>query len=161
VAWSDPASLLLHTDAVVRNMLPLDKRIVASIDAAFCHFDAATGTITFAGAHQSLFWTDGTLCEEICGGRRSLNDRKRGTYVNVTRTVAPTHTYYLVSDGLLDQAGGADGHSFGNQRLRDWILQHAHLPLTEQRQRLIETIDAYRAACPQRDDITLLGFRLP
>jgi len=161
VAWNDPAKLLLHTDAVVRNMLPLDKRIVASIDAAFCYYDAAAGTITFAGAHQSLFWTDGTVCEEICGGRRSLNDRKRGTYVNVTLAAAPTHAYYLVSDGLLDQAGGLDGHSFGNQRLRDWILQHVHLPLTEQRQRLIVTIDGYRGDYPQRDDITLLGFRLP
>jgi serine phosphatase RsbU (regulator of sigma subunit) len=160
VAWSDPANLLLHTDAVVRNMLPLDRRIVASIDAAFCHFDAAAGTLTFAGAHQSLFWTDGVICEEITGGRRSLNDRKRGSYTNVTCPVTPSHTYYLLSDGLLDQAGGSDGHSFGNRRLRDWILQHAHLPLAEQRQRLIETLDTYRGDHPQRDDITLLAWRL-
>ena len=161
VPWNDPARLLLQTDAVVRNMLPLDNRIVASIDAAFCHHDAAAGVLTFAGAHQSLFWTDGTVCEEISGGRRSLNDRKRGSYQNVTLPTAGTHSYYLVSDGLLDQAGGSAGHSFGNQRLREWILQNAHLPLAEQRQRLIETIDAYRAALPQRDDITVFAFKLP
>ena len=160
IPWNDPASLLVQTDAAVRNMLPLDNRIVASIDAAFCHVDTATGVLSFAGAHQSLFWTDGTVCEEINGGRRSLNDRKRGTYQNVTRPVADTHTYYLVSDGLLDQAGGRDGHSFGNRRFRDWILQHAHLSLDEQRQRLIETINDYRAGRPQRDDITVLAFRL-
>jgi serine phosphatase RsbU (regulator of sigma subunit) len=74
--------------------------------------------------------------------------------------VAPNHTYYLLSDGLLDQAGGRDGHSFGNQRFRDWILQHAHLPLAEQRKRLIETLDGYRGDYPQRDDITVLAFRL-
>jgi|GEM_PF-2955215 len=161
IPWTDPASLLVQTDAVVRNMLPLDNRIVASIDAAFCHVDTATGVLSFAGAHQSLFWTDGVICEEISGGRRSLNDRKRGTYQNVTRPVADIHTYYLVSDGLLDQAGGRDGHSFGNRRFRDWTLQHAYLSLDEQRQRLIETIDDYRAGRPQRDDITVLAFRLP
>lgn len=161
IPWNDPAQLLLQTDAAVRNMLPLDNRIVASIDAAFCHYDAETGVLSFAGAHQSLFWTDGTVCEEISGGRRSLNDRKRGTYQNVTRPVSDSHTYYLVSDGLLDQAGGRDGHSFGNRRFRDWIQQHAHLSLAEQRQRLIETIDDYRAGRPQRDDITVLAFRLP
>lgn len=161
IPWNDPASLLVQTDAAVRNMLPLDNRIVASIDAAFCHYDMQAGVTTFAGAHQSLFWTDGMVCEEINGGRRSLNDRKRGTYQNVTRPVADGHTYYLVSDGLLDQAGGRDGHSFGNRRFRDWILQHAHLSLDEQRQRLIETIDDYRAGRPQRDDITVLAFRLP
>lgn len=161
ISWNDPARLLLQTDAVVRNMLPLDNRIVASIDAAFCHYDAETGMLSFAGAHQSLFWTDGTVCEEISGGRRSLNDRKRGTYQNVTRPVAEEHTYYLVSDGLLDQAGGNDGHSFGNRRFIDWILQHAHLPLEEQRQYLVKTIEDYRAGRPQRDDITVLAFRLP
>lgn len=161
IPWNDPAQLLLQTDAAVRNMLPLDNRIVASIDAAFCHYDVDTGVLSFAGAHQSLFWTDGTVCEEISGDRRSLNDRKRGTYQNVTRPVTDGHTYYLVSDGLLDQAGGRDGHSFGNRRFRDWIQQHTHLSLAEQRQHLIETIDDYRAGRPQRDDITVLAFRLP
>lgn len=161
VAWNDPASLLLQTDAVVRNMLPLDSRIVASIDASFCHYDTQTAVVTFAGAHQSLFWTDGAICEEIDGGRRSLNDRKRGSYQNISQTVAATHTYYMISDGLLDQAGGSAGYSFGNRRFRDWILQHAHLSLNEQRERLIETIESYRAGQPQRDDITVLAFRLP
>lgn len=161
VPWSDPARVLLEADAVVRNMLPLDNRIVASIDAAFCHYDDETGVLSFAGAHQSLFWTDGMVCEEISGGRRSLNDRKRGTYQKVTRPVADGHTYYLVSDGLLDQAGGNDGHSFGNRRFREWIMQHAQLSLEEQRQHLIKTIEDYRAGRPQRDDITVLAFRLP
>lgn len=161
VPWNDPARLLLQTDAVVRSMLPLDNRIVASIDAAFCHYDAGTGMITFAGAHQSLFWTDGTVCEEIAGGRRSLNDRKRGTYENVTRPADPAHTYYLVSDGLLDQAGGSAGHSFGTRRFREWIVRHAHLPAAEQRDRLIDTVERYRGDHAQRDDITVLAFRLP
>jgi len=159
VPWSDPARLLLQTDAVVRSMLPLDNRIVASIDAAFCHYDAETGGITFAGAHQSLFWTDGKVCEEISGGRRSLNDKKRGAYENVTRPDDPAHTYYLVSDGLLDQAGGGAGHSFGTRRFREWILRCAHLSLPAQRDDLIRTIQHYRAGHAQRDDITVLAFR--
>lgn len=161
MAWNDPAAILQQTDATVRSMLPLDNRIVASIDAAFCHHDAATGTLSFAGAHQSVFWTDGTVCEEIPGGRRSLNDRKRGTYANVTLPAAPTRTYYLTSDGLLDQVGGEQQHSFGARRFREWILHHAHLPLAEQRQALIATMDSYRGTHAQRDDITVFTFRLP
>lgn len=161
VAWNDPAGLLVHTDTVVRNMLPLDDRIVATIDAGFCYYDAAANSLTFAGAHQSLFWTDGVVCEEILGGRRSLNDRRRGTYANVTVPMGSAHTYYLLSDGLLDQAGGRDGHSFGSRRFSEWVLQHAHLGLDEQRTQLIETIERYRADYPQRDDITVLAFRLP
>lgn len=160
VHWHDPAAILQQTDATVRNMLPLDNRIAASIDAAFCHYNAETGTLNFAGAHQSLFWTDGTVCEEISGGRRSLNDRRRGTYTNVSLPTAPNRTYYLASDGLLDQIGGERHHSFGTQGFREWILQHTHQSLSEQRQALVETIDRYRGAHPQRDDITVFAFRL-
>ena len=153
-----------RSDAVVRNMLPLDNRIVASIDAAFCHYetkaDAKAGMLTFVGAHQSLYWTDGEIFEEIPGGRRSLNDRKRSTYTNLTRSVAPRGTYYLLSDGLLDQARGEEGVSFGTKRFREWAVQQVHLPLPEQRQSLIETIDRYRGGLPQRDDITVFAFRL-
>ncbi len=158
--WQSPAAILQQTDATVRNMLPLDNRTVASIDASFCHYATETGRLTFAGAHQSLFWTDGTICEEIHGGRRSLNDRKRGTYANVNLPAAPNHTYYLVSDGLLDQVGGELAHSFGSRGLRQWILQQAHLPLVQQRQALIEAIDHYRGEHPQRDDITVFAFRV-
>jgi len=160
VGYQDPAAILQQTDTVVRNMLPLDDRIVATIDASFCHYAADTHTLTFAGAHQSLFWTDGVVCQEITGGRRSLNDRKHGTYTNVKLQATPSHTYYLTSDGLLDQAGGDSQHGFGAKRFHAWILQHAHLSLAEQRQALIEALDAYRGSQLQRDDITVFAFRL-
>jgi len=160
VGYQDPAAILQQTDTVVRNMLPLDDRIVATIDASFCHYAADTHTLTFAAAHQSLFWTDGVVCQEITGGRRSLNDRKHGTYTNVKLQAASSHTYYLTSDGLLDQAGGDSQHGFGAKRFHAWILQHAHLSLAEQRQALIEALDAYRGSQLQRDDITVFAFRL-
>ena len=160
VPWHDPAAILQQTDATVRNMLPLDNRIVASIDAGFCHYAPETGTLSFAGAHQSLFWTDGAICEEISGGRRSLNDRRRGTFTNVQLTPTPQHTYYLITDGLLDQVGGDLQHSFGTRRFREWVLHHAHLPMEEQRQALIATLNSYRGQHPQRDDITIFAFKL-
>lgn len=160
VGYQDPAAILMQTDTVVRNMLPLNDKTVATIDASFCHYAADTQTLTFAGAHQSLFWTDGVTCQEVNGGRRSLNDRKRGTYTNVTLPVASSHTYYLISDGLLDQAGGESQHGFGTKRFCDWVLQHAHLSLAQQRQALVVALEAYRGDQPQRDDITVFAFRL-
>lgn len=158
--WHDPASILVKTDATVRSMLPLNNRIVASIDAAFCHYAAETGTLSFAGAHQSLFWTDGKVCEEVVGGRRSLNDRRRGIYTNVHITASPSHTYYIITDGLLDQVGGEKQHSFGTQRFQEWVLQHAHLPMAAQRQALITALNNYRGEHPQRDDITVFAFKI-
>lgn len=159
-AWNNPAGILGRIEATVRTMLPFDARIVASIDASFCCFDPVENKLIFAAAHQSMFRWDGSAVDEFRGGRYSLNGRRTGSYDNTTLPVAAGHTYYLLSDGLLDQAGGEHGHSFGATRWREWILRHGHLPLDQQRLALAETIETYRGHHLQRDDISVFAFRL-
>lgn len=160
--WQDPAALLQRTDQVARGMLPGDDRsrqIATSMDMGLCHVDLERRLVTFAGARLGLFWSDGDNCEEIPGHRRGVNDRRSGSYDNAQVPLAAGRTFYLVSDGLLDQAGGDQGYGFGARRLAAWIRTHAHLPLAEQKSALLEEIQAYQGPLAQRDDITLLAFR--
>lgn len=160
--WQDPAALLQRTDQVARGMLPGDDRsrqIATSMDMGLCHVDLERRLVTFAGARLGLFWSDGDNCEEIPGHRRGVNDRRSGSYDNAQVPLAAGRTFYLVSDGLLDQAGGDQGYGFGARRLAAWIRTHAHLSLAEQKSALLEEIQAYQGPLAQRDDITLLAFR--
>lgn len=157
--WDDPAGILARVDAALRANLRGDARIVTSVDAGFCCFDAASQRLVFSGAHLSLFWSDGEGCHEVAGHRRSLNDRKPGAFANVTLTVTPDRVFYLVSDGLLDQSGGVDGHAYGSQRFKAWIMNHIHLPLPQQRAALVRELDVFQGSWPRRDDITVLAFR--
>ncbi|WP_334157278.1 biofilm regulation protein phosphatase SiaA [Oryzomicrobium sp.] len=160
--WNDPAALLARTDEVARTMLPSDDRfgqIATNMDMGLCYVDLRRGLVRFAGAKLSLFWSDGTQCHEIRGQRRGLNDRKPGTYENREVGLEPGRTFYLATDGLLDQAGGEHGYGFGERRLSDWVQANAEAPLAEQRDRLAAYLEAYRGALPQRDDITVMAFR--
>ena len=69
-------------------------------------------------------------------------------------------TYTLVTDGYLDQAGGELGFGFGDTRFCDLLRCVARLPLSRQAAALDEAFEDWRRGLPQRDDITLLSFRL-
>ncbi|WP_194722962.1 biofilm regulation protein phosphatase SiaA [Noviherbaspirillum malthae] len=165
VGAHDPAAILARTDRIVRSMLNSggSQRDIATImDAGLVHVDFASRRAVFAGAKISLYWSEGGEGEDVesaKGGRRSLGDRQQGEYANQTVDLLPSRTFYLTTDGFLDQAGGDKGFGFGNARFIDMLRQHASRPLAEQSEAFASTLAAYQGGHAQRDDITVVCFR--
>ncbi|MEO5342256.1 MAG: biofilm regulation protein phosphatase SiaA [Gammaproteobacteria bacterium SHHR-1] len=158
-----PAALLGHADASLREMIQqseLPRAIATNMDAGLAYIDRKAGQLRYAGAKIALYWSDGAEVGEIKGGRRPLCDRKLGVYSDQTLEMRPGTTYYLVTDGYLDQAGGELGYGFGNSRFAALLQEHARLPMQEQAAALNQALEAYRGDHQQRDDITLLSFRI-
>lgn len=159
---SNPAAILMHTDQVMRAMLQSDVKqrdIATMMDAGLAHIDFTSRRVTFAGAKIALYWSDGEQVGSIKGARRSLGDRQPGTYENESVELLPSRTFYLTTDGFLDQAGGDKGFGFGNARFVDMLRQHANRPLAEQSGAFASTLAAYQGSHAQRDDITIVCFR--
>ncbi len=158
-----PAALLTHADNTLRGMLDqstLPRAIATNMDAALVSVDRRARRLRFAGAKISLYWSDGEEVGELPGARRALCDRRVGDYQQAELELRPEVTYYLVTDGFLDQAGGELGYGFGNSRFARLLRAHARLPMQEQAAALDRELDAYRGAHPQRDDVTILSFRI-
>ena len=163
VGLESPAAILEQTDATIRNMLQqcdFPRAIATNMDAGLAYVDRASGTLRFAGAKIGLYWSDGQQIDEIKGARRALGDRRQGLYADVEVPFRSGAAYYLVTDGFLDQAGGEFGYGFGNTRLAQLLLEHAGLPMDVQARELDRALETYRGTCPQRDDITILSFRI-
>lgn len=157
-----PAALLAHTDSTMRGMLrhcDLPRAIATNMDVGLAHVDRTARILRYAGARIGLYWSDGTEVGEIKGGRRAIGDRRMGSYADTEIALRPGVTYYLATDGFLDQAGGDLGYGFGNSRFARLLREHARLPMAEQAEALDRALDAYRGSYPQRDDITILSFR--
>lgn len=159
---TDPAALLHRIDSAMRTMLAdsqLPRGLATNADAGLVYINRQTRQICYAGAKISLYAAHAGTIQEWRGGKRSLGDRRPGEYTNQTLPLDAGATYYLTTDGLLDQAGGEHGYGFGNQRFRE-LLQHvAELPLASQAAAISAAIEQYQGGRPQRDDITLLSFR--
>ena len=81
------------------------------------------------------------------------------TYTNHTMQTDGETTFYLSSDGYAHQGGGAKGLPFGANRLKSLLLAISREPMQEQKNTVEEKLGEYRGQEPQRDDITVVGFR--
>lgn len=117
----------------------------------------------FAGAGLSLYLQEGRGVREIKGATRRVGYRSPGSgaaWVNQSVPAGSATGFYLTTDGFLDQAGGQKGFGFGRQRLVDLVASLAGLPMASQEEAFRRALREYQGARAQRDDITVLGFRL-
>lgn len=158
----DPAAILRETDLALRGMLGdavLSRALATNTDAGLVWLDRSRSRLLFSGAKIALYASDGETVEELHGGRRALGDKRQGEYQNHQLTLHPGWTYYMCTDGFLDQAGGEQGFGFGNRRFTEMLREHARLPLKEQYAVFASRLAEYQGELPQRDDITVLSFR--
>ena len=159
---ADPAAVLARTDGIVRKMLRDDSTqhaLATNMDVGLAYVDFQRRLVVYAGAKIALYYSDGERLDELPAGRRAIGDRRIGEYQNAEVELQPGRTFYLATDGFLDQAGGELGYGFGNSRFAEMILRHARLPMGEQGAAFKATLDEYQGDYPQRDDITMLCFR--
>jgi serine phosphatase RsbU (regulator of sigma subunit) len=158
----DPAAVLQRTDQIIRKMLsdaPEYKALATNMDVGLAYVDLTQRNVTFAGAKIALYYSDGERVDLLQGAKRALGDKRQAEYINHSVGLEPGRTFYMSTDGFLDQAGGEDGFGFGNSRFADMLLQHARLPLGQQNTAFSDTLAAYQGQYAQRDDITMLCFR--
>jgi len=156
----DPAVLLQRVDATLREMMdsPQSLNLATNADAALVYADYRHQRVLFSGAKISLHYNDGNDVKELKGAKRALGDKRMGHFYN-QEVALYGHSFYLVSDGLLDQSGGDKAFGFGNKRFIQLLVEHQALPLAEQVSEVMDVVDKYRGDLPQRDDISLLAFR--
>jgi serine phosphatase RsbU (regulator of sigma subunit) len=74
--------------------------------------------------------------------------------------------YYLFSDGYADQFGGTEevrkrgGKKIKSKKFQELILTNAHLPMTDQKNFLLQYLKNWRMELEQNDDVLVMGVRL-
>ncbi len=81
-------------------------------------------------------------------------------YTNHILQLYPGDQVYLMSDGFQDQFGGTQGKKFMGKNLRELIFTHSHLPLTEQKIVLNNTLNNWMGQIEQVDDVTIMGVKI-
>ena len=163
VGITSPAAVLQATNAgmnVVLSEAQLSRALATSMDVGLVFLDFEAEILRFAGAKISLYWSDGERVDMVKGDPRSLWDRRSGTYHDHEMPLRRDCTYYMATDGVFDQAGGELGFGLGTERFCEWLLAHARKPLAEQHEAFSRSISEFRGEHPQRDDITMLSFRI-
>jgi serine phosphatase RsbU (regulator of sigma subunit) len=164
---TDPASILEQLHKGVRIALNQDvSNNNDGMDMCLCtlekQIDGQT-KILFSGAKNSLYYVKEGDYNTIEADRRSIggqDSRNPSPFQTHTLMLNTGDVFYLSTDGYIDQAGGVKRMAFSRKRLIEYIKENWQKSMQEQRDIFQDALMRHQGNIPQRDDITLIGFRV-
>ncbi len=161
----DPASILSSIDEyVVKELKQRDAGTLVStgMDISLCRFMPNEGRMQFAGAYQNLLFKTQKGTELIRGDRHSLG----GTFQHESKSYTlhefsyqKGDTFYMHTDGIVDQFGGPSNKKFSRRRLIEMITSLSDTSMYEQELLIKNRIQDWKGTYEQIDDILIMGIR--
>lgn len=162
---TNPALLLSHLHIGVRDALQQEDEDLHSHDGmevALCMLDLPAGKIVFSGAKRPLFYIKKPGFVEIKGDRKPIGGHQKEnnrSFTNHEIDIDTETVVYLTTDGFVDQ-NNSDNKKYGSRRLKQFLRDHAHLGMVQQKEALLEELKIHQGTQEQRDDITIIGIKL-
>ncbi len=131
------------------------------MDMALCVFNTKTLQLEYAGAHNPLFVVSKGELTELKADRMAIGQytEEQKSFTNHTVQLQQGDTFYLFSDGIVDQFGGEKGKKFKKAQLRDLLQTLGHLPMEEQKSRILDYYKQWMGDLEQIDDMCIIGVK--
>jgi len=162
----EPAKILKRLNMMVKTSLQQDTEHAHSddgLDAAICCIKPKEKTLHFAGAKLPLYYNKEEQLNIIIGDRQSLgykNSNLEFEFSTRTVKIEAGMSFYLSTDGFIDQLGGDKRFPFGNKRFRMLLQEIRHLSFEEQSKKMMQAFKEYQGDNDRQDDVTVVGFGL-
>ncbi len=162
----DPAGILKALNRLVRITLAQynsDSPTNDGMDIGLCMVYPEDRKLIFSGARIGLLVIQNSTVEEIRGDRESIGYRTSDpehVFTNHHLDLAEDTTLYLTTDGILGQTGGERRLPFGRRRFIEIVTNHHKETMARQKQAIEDAFATYKGLEDQRDDVTVIGFRL-
>jgi len=136
------------------------------IDLALCVLDLKNNMMQYSGANNPLYLirdTDGEpLLIEYKADRMPLGyyHGKDKAFTNHDIPLEQGDTFYLFSDGFVDQQGGKDNKRFLSKNFKSLLIEINDQPMHDQRNILDKKLSDWTRNNSQTDDILVIGVRV-
>lgn len=162
--YTDPAMVLERMNHLVKEALSRkyqDSLYDDGLDMGILYVDKSSGRAVFAAAKISLFYVVDETVHEVKGDRRSIGYRSSKDeqhFTNYVLDLENIRAFYMTTDGLSDQVGGAKGFPLGKRALKKFIIENYRKPFSDQKRILSDLFNSYKGQETQLDDVTVLGL---
>lgn len=160
----DPGPVLLRLDKELRKALSQSTESDSQdgLDIGLINIDLTTRKMYFSGAFRSLYEIRNGQLNDIKGNKFHIGGfsrRKNKIFETIQIDCYEDCTYYLSTDGFSDQIG-KNRRKFGTKNLKSKLEEISLKDLDSQKQILETELNQFMGSEDQRDDITLMGFRV-
>ncbi len=89
-----------------------------------------------------------------------ISDKSGNSFLNHEIEMAKNDTFYMFSDGYVDQFGGPSNKKYKSKHFKELLLGIQSKSMNEQKEILDNTIEKWRGEYEQIDDILVLGIKM-
>ncbi|MFI5203721.1 MAG: two-component regulator propeller domain-containing protein [Flavobacteriales bacterium] len=161
---TSPEKVLSQLDErITRSLKQTDEGVQTrdGMDIGICSMDTKTMTARFCGANIPIYvLRNGELVEYASSKYPIGGMMEEKEFHGIEFTFQKGDTFYMCSDGYLDQFGGDEGKKFMRKRWRDLLLSIRAMDMAEQRNTIERIFDEWRGQYPQIDDVLVIGVKI-
>jgi serine phosphatase RsbU (regulator of sigma subunit) len=144
-----------------------NSRSYDGMDMALCVIDKDRKKINYAGAMHPLYIVTDNKVQVIkadmysIGGRklRSSSDNVRN-FTSHTIEVTKGMSFYMFSDGYLDQFGAKEKRKFNTERFKQLLLDIQNIKMEKQKEIIQGTMQEWKGNSRQIDDMLVVGMKV-
>ncbi|MCB8999972.1 MAG: DUF4154 domain-containing protein [Bacteroidales bacterium] len=149
-------------DDIVRSLKQMDSQsdVKDGMDISVCSIDFNTGVLEWAGANNPIFLVQGGELVHIKADKMPVAVYDTMTpFTLQTFQLRKGDTFYIFSDGYVDQFGGENQKKFLTKNFKEVIMTLQDKNMYEQGVRLDEIFEEWKKDVDQVDDVTVIGLR--
>ncbi|HQS02691.1 MAG: serine/threonine protein phosphatase [Halothiobacillus sp. 35-54-62] len=169
----DPAALLAAINQYIKHTLNQHDQAAGTrensddgLDGMIVRFDKIQQHLVFASARNPLFimgLNNEEAIDVVPGDRKGAgyaNTPMDATWHNHTLPITEAKRIFLITDGVIDQVGGAKKIALGKRRLSQILTESRNATASAQQAAFEEAFAHYQGQEKRRDDVTLLALDL-
>ena len=133
------------------------------MDIGICKFHKETKSLVFSGAKRPLYYFKNSKLHVEKGSTHSIAGtlhREEPFFGEVDVELKEGDTFYLFTDGVIDQFGGPDNKKFMSWRLKHQLNIIQPHKMTDQKVYLEREIATWKGHNEQTDDILIMGIQV-
>lgn len=157
---TDPGKILDKTrDIIIQEFEKSEEDVNDGMDIALCSLEG--NTLLYAGAHNPLWIIrNGKLLETKANKQPIGKFDKLLPYTTHTFELEPNDTFYIFSDGYVDQFGGEKGKKFKANAFKELLISIQDKSMEEQKEKLDQVFESWKGDLEQIDDVCVIGIRM-
>lgn len=162
---TEPNRILNSTRKIVIERLKKDGSSEGGKDGMDCSLlvlNQDRTQLSFAAANNPVFIVRNNELIEYKADKMPVgkHDKDVESFSLRTTVLQKGDVIYTLTDGFPDQFGGEKGKKFMIKKLKVLLVQMAHLPVQEQKQKLADEFDKWKGENEQVDDVCIIGVRV-
>ena len=132
------------------------------MDLALCIIDKNKNEINYSGANNQLVYISNNELIEIKADKMPIGTyySENKTFTNHKISVKENSSFFMFSDGYVDQFGGEKHSKFMKKRFYNILLSNSNKNMQELKNILEKSFSEWKNNIDQVDDVLVVGFKI-